>query len=182
MQASDVHRGFGRLQMQERGVQAAQMLHASLPGRGPPWDFASQSNANDHILHSTCGALAAAYRRPRVIAPISRRARRCGRCRTIWIEPCRLARKLRGAMIAKRTPRRSRRRFGGALPGPNREEQLVDQHPWIKSYPVGVRWNAEFATMSVPQILEQSAARWSDRSAIDFMGKKLTYRALDDLA
>ena len=58
----------------------------------------------------------------------------------------------------------------------------MDQHPWIKSYPAGVRWNAEFATMPVPQILEQSAARWSDRSAIDFMGKKLTYRALDDLA
>ena len=57
----------------------------------------------------------------------------------------------------------------------------MDQHPWIKSYPAGVRWNAEFATMPVPQILEQSAARWSDRSAIDFMGKKLTYRALDDL-
>ncbi len=58
----------------------------------------------------------------------------------------------------------------------------MDQHPWIKSYPAGVRWDAELATMPVPQILEQSAAEWPDKSAIDFMGKKLTYRELDDLA
>src|SRR5262249_54813995 len=157
------------------------MLHASLPGRAPLRDLTSRSNVNDHVLHSTCGALAAAYRRARVIAPISRRACRCCRCRTVRVEPCRLAGKLRGAMI---TQRRRADHDGGlpeAFPGPNREEQLVDQHPWIKSYPAGVRWNAEFATMPVPQILGQSAARWSDRSAIDFMGKKLTYRALDDL-
>ena len=58
----------------------------------------------------------------------------------------------------------------------------MDQHPWIKSYPAGVHWDAELATMPVPQILEQSAAKWPDKPAIDFMGKKLTYRELDDLA
>ena len=58
----------------------------------------------------------------------------------------------------------------------------MDQHPWIKSYPTGVHWDAKLATMPVPQILEQSAARWPDKPAIDFMGKKVTFRELDDLA
>jgi acyl-CoA synthetase (AMP-forming)/AMP-acid ligase II len=45
-----------------------------------------------------------------------------------------------------------------------------------------VRWDAALAIMPVPQILEQSAAKWPDKPALDFMGKKLTYRELDDLA
>ncbi len=58
----------------------------------------------------------------------------------------------------------------------------MDHHPWIKSYPPGVRWDAELAIMPVPRILEQSAAKWTELPAIDFMGKKLTYRELEDLA
>jgi long-chain acyl-CoA synthetase len=107
------------------------------------------------------------------------------RCRDRWTRD-------RSLPLGCETPRCDDRRNDAALlttavrresfSGPNREEQLVDQHPWIKSYPAGVRWDATLATMPVPQILEQSAARWPDQPAIDFMGKKLTYRELDDLA
>ena len=39
--------------------------------------------------------------------------------------------------------------------------------PWIKSYPKGVRWNAELPTMPLQQILEDSAKKWADKPALD---------------
>jgi long-chain acyl-CoA synthetase len=54
--------------------------------------------------------------------------------------------------------------------------------PWIKSYPRGVRWDAELTTMPVQQILERSAAKWPDNPALDFMNKKILYRELNELA
>src|SRR4029079_4891306 len=54
--------------------------------------------------------------------------------------------------------------------------------PWIKSYPRGVRWDAELTTMPVQQILERSAGEWPDRPALDFMNKTILYRELNDLA
>ena len=58
----------------------------------------------------------------------------------------------------------------------------MNDMPWIKSYPPGVRWDAEIPIMPVHKILENSAARWPDHSAIDFMGRKFSYRELNDLA
>lgn len=55
-------------------------------------------------------------------------------------------------------------------------------HPWEKSYPPGVRWDADLPTMPLQAILEDSAKRWPDRPAIEFMGKRISYRDLDALA
>jgi long-chain acyl-CoA synthetase len=54
--------------------------------------------------------------------------------------------------------------------------------PWIKSYPPGVRWDADLPTMPLAQILERSAARWPDNHALDFMNKKTSYRELSKLS
>src|SRR5215831_1318777 len=54
--------------------------------------------------------------------------------------------------------------------------------PWIKSYPPGVKWDAEIPLTPVQQILEESASKWPNNPAIDFMGRKISYRELDDLA
>ena len=54
--------------------------------------------------------------------------------------------------------------------------------PWIKSYPQGVRWDAELMATPVQQILERSAAKWPDNPALDFMNRKIIYRELNDLA
>jgi long-chain acyl-CoA synthetase len=54
--------------------------------------------------------------------------------------------------------------------------------PWIKSYPKGVRWNAELPTMPLQQILEDSAKKWADKPALEFMGRRISYRELNDLA
>jgi long-chain acyl-CoA synthetase len=53
--------------------------------------------------------------------------------------------------------------------------------PWIKSYPRGVRWDAELTTMPLHQILERSVAKWPDNPVLDFMNKKISYRDLSHL-
>ena len=58
---------------------------------------------------------------------------------------------------------------------------MIDM-PWIKSYPPGVRWDAEIPLMPVQQILEESASKWPNNPAVDFMGRKISYSELDDLA
>lgn len=55
------------------------------------------------------------------------------------------------------------------------------QLPWIKSYPAGVRWDAELPVMPVPQLLDEAAAKWPDQPAVDFMGKTISYRDLLDM-
>lgn len=52
---------------------------------------------------------------------------------------------------------------------------------WLKSYPEGIHWDAPLALTPVPAILERAAARWPDQPAIDFMGRKITYRELAEL-
>lgn len=53
--------------------------------------------------------------------------------------------------------------------------------PWIKSFPVGVRWDAELPKASVLDMLDNAVQRWPERSAVDFMGRKLSYRELSSL-
>ena len=56
----------------------------------------------------------------------------------------------------------------------------MNDMPWIKSYPAGVRWDAEIVAMPVQKILDDTIAKWPDRPAIEFMGKHLSYRELGD--
>ena len=58
----------------------------------------------------------------------------------------------------------------------------MNAQPWEKSYPPGVKWDADIAVMPVQQILEDAAARWPDNPAVDFMGRRISYRELDALA
>ena len=56
------------------------------------------------------------------------------------------------------------------------------QFPWIKNYPPGVQWDAALATTPVPQLLDEAAEKWPDHPTIDFMGRRIAYRELLDLA
>jgi long-chain acyl-CoA synthetase len=58
----------------------------------------------------------------------------------------------------------------------------MNDMPWIKSYPPGVKWDADIPLIPVQQLLEESASNFPDHPAVDFMGRKITYRELDDLA
>ncbi|HJV51982.1 MAG TPA: long-chain fatty acid--CoA ligase [Noviherbaspirillum sp.] len=55
------------------------------------------------------------------------------------------------------------------------------QFPWTKSYPAGVHWDAELPTMPVPQLLDDAARKWAELPALEFMGKRTTYRELQAL-
>ena len=57
----------------------------------------------------------------------------------------------------------------------------MTDYPWIKSYPDGVRWDAELPLMPVQQFLDDAIRRWPDHAAIDFMGRVLSYRELGEL-
>ena len=49
------------------------------------------------------------------------------------------------------------------------------EHPWIKSYPDGVRWDAELPLMPVQQLLDDAVKRWPDHPALEFMGRVISY-------
>ena len=56
----------------------------------------------------------------------------------------------------------------------------MNELPWINSYPPGVRWDKEITPAPLQTILDHTVAKWPDRPAIDFMGKRLSYRELGD--
>jgi long-chain acyl-CoA synthetase len=49
-------------------------------------------------------------------------------------------------------------------------------HPWLRSYPAGVAWTAPVDVGPVQHILDDAVVKWGDRPALDFMGRKITYR------
>ncbi len=57
----------------------------------------------------------------------------------------------------------------------------MSDKPWIASYPPGMRWDLDIKPTAVQQILDDTVARFGDRPAIDFMGKRLTYKELGAL-
>jgi long-chain acyl-CoA synthetase len=53
--------------------------------------------------------------------------------------------------------------------------------PWLKYYPDGVPPEVEVPEISVPQRFDQMADKYSNKTALIFYGKKISYRELKDL-
>jgi long-chain acyl-CoA synthetase len=58
----------------------------------------------------------------------------------------------------------------------------MNDMPWIKSYPEGVRWNIDITPGPVQRILDDTAEKWPNNPALQFMGKRINYRELQALA
>jgi long-chain acyl-CoA synthetase len=58
----------------------------------------------------------------------------------------------------------------------------MSEAPWITSYPAPARWDAPLPLSPVYEILDTAAERFGDRPAVEFMGKRATYRQLHALA
>jgi long-chain acyl-CoA synthetase len=58
----------------------------------------------------------------------------------------------------------------------------IPDHPWIRSYPEGVSWDAALQTGPVQAILEDAAATWPGQPALDFAGRVMTYAELNTLS
>ena len=67
-------------------------------------------------------------------------------------------------------------------PDPNPQEASMSEMPWIHSYPEGVRWDIAIEALPVPRILDDTAAKWPDKPALEFMGRRLSYRELQHQA
>ena len=55
-------------------------------------------------------------------------------------------------------------------------------HPWVKSYPPNVRFDAPLDIAPVQSVLEKAAERFGAKPALDFMNKRISYAELDALA
>src|SRR5208337_1454264 len=105
-----------------------------------------------------------------------------------------------GEPRAQRVPRRRRDRLDGSpqaapsgaphdgAPNPpetreqREREKPMNDKPWLKSYPAGVRWDAPIDIASVPSVLETAAQRFGALPALQFMDKRITYSELEGLA
>lgn len=54
--------------------------------------------------------------------------------------------------------------------------------PWLKSYPADVKYDATFAEKPLFALLDESARKFADRPAIDFLGRKFTWGQVLDMA
>src|SRR6516164_10241741 len=65
---------------------------------------------------------------------------------------------------------------------PRRRARLMNDMPWSNSYPAGVRWAVDITPGAVQRMLDDAVTKWPDRPAIDFIGRRFTYRELGRLA
>ncbi|HZT56621.1 MAG TPA: long-chain fatty acid--CoA ligase [Burkholderiaceae bacterium] len=57
----------------------------------------------------------------------------------------------------------------------------MNDMPWLASYPDGMRWDLAIEPAPVQKILDDTVAKWPDRPAVEFMGKRISYRELGSL-
>lgn len=55
-----------------------------------------------------------------------------------------------------------------------------EDKPWLKFYPEGVPAEIEVQEKSLPQVFDEAVAKWKDKTAVIFYGKKISYRELKD--
>ncbi|MFH5926866.1 long-chain fatty acid--CoA ligase [Roseomonas xinghualingensis] len=55
---------------------------------------------------------------------------------------------------------------------------VAERHPWERSYPEGCRWDAPIEIGPLPTLLDRAAAQWADKSAIEYHGRRISFREL----
>lgn len=58
----------------------------------------------------------------------------------------------------------------------------MTQYPWLKSYPPGVRWDEPLEGRPATELLDRAAARWPSQPALEFMGRRISFAELKQLA
>lgn len=59
-------------------------------------------------------------------------------------------------------------------------KRIYEDRPWLQFYGPGVPADIEIPDVSVPQLVDETAARWADKTAFSFYGAKMKYRELKD--
>jgi long-chain acyl-CoA synthetase len=60
------------------------------------------------------------------------------------------------------------------------DQPTVAARPWLARYDTGVPATLEYPAVRLDELLRRTAQRYPDRSALIFVGRKTTYRALDE--
>jgi long-chain acyl-CoA synthetase len=60
-------------------------------------------------------------------------------------------------------------------------KQAYLSKPWLKYYPDGVPESPNIPQVSVPELIDQLADKYTDHTALIFYGKKITYGRLKEL-
>ena len=60
-------------------------------------------------------------------------------------------------------------------------EMTVEEPVWYKSYAPGVKTHLTYERATMPEALTRTAGRFGEKVALNFMGRKITYRELDEL-
>jgi long-chain acyl-CoA synthetase len=55
-------------------------------------------------------------------------------------------------------------------------------HAWEKSYPAGLRWDSPIATSTLQELLDRAVADYGERPALEYRGRRLSYRELGNQA
>src|SRR5258708_34476634 len=55
-------------------------------------------------------------------------------------------------------------------------------YPWEASYPPGRDWHAPIEPFAIDDVLDRSAARWQERTLVDFYDRRISYGAMLDLS
>jgi long-chain acyl-CoA synthetase len=64
---------------------------------------------------------------------------------------------------------------------PQETSAIFMERPWLKHYEAGLPANLSYPDIPLHQVLTESARRYPDRPALEFYGRCLTYRELEDL-
>jgi len=57
----------------------------------------------------------------------------------------------------------------------------MEEKLWHKSYVAGVKKTLDYEKITIPQALTRTAKNFPDHTAVNYMGKRITYRELNDL-
>jgi long-chain acyl-CoA synthetase len=58
--------------------------------------------------------------------------------------------------------------------------QPKPERPWEKNYPEGLKWDANVPVTTMVKMLEDSVKKNGDKTCLNFMGKKMTFKELDE--
>ncbi len=86
-------------------------------------------------------------------------------------------RALRGIL----SPLRRRRPTAPAPAAQPPQQPPARPYPWERSYPEGLRWDAEIAPKPLTALLDDAAAAYPDNVCINFRGRRYQYREIADL-
>jgi long-chain acyl-CoA synthetase len=57
----------------------------------------------------------------------------------------------------------------------------MQEKPWFRNYASGVKRNLDYEQLTISQALTRSANRFPDKTALNYMGRRITYRELEGL-